>query len=727
MNRLSNGLASIIVPCRNQLAFTRECVRAITAHTTPPWELVIVNDGSSDGTATYVDALQDADPKRVIVVSHTASQGFPTSCNHGLNAARGNYLVLLNNDAVVTEGWLDHLIALAESDPKIGLVGPMSNYASPPQLVSGVPYRNVEEMHCFAGQWRRERLGRWFTCEKLSGFCLLMKRNVFEQLGGLDERFGLGFFDDDDLCFRARKAGFELAVAFDCFVHHFGSRTIATLGIDTEALLQTNSERFAEKWGQDALKGRTPVAIKTWAPEDATLTRPPAPTRRTVRVSLTMIVKNEEANLPRCLESVRGLFDEIIVLDTGSTDRTVEIATSFGARVFDFVWVDDFAAARNAALARATGDYAFWLDADDVVEPSEYGMLDRLFAHLQLGDDAAYVIRCACDPDADGGGGATVVDHVRLFPVRENVRWSYRVHEQILPALRRAGIPDRWTDIVIRHTGYTDRALRARKLQRDEKILLEELEERPKDPFVLFNLGSIAIEREDWQAAIHYLEASLAGSAAEDSITRKLYALISRAHQGLGDTLAALAVCGQGLEVDPQDAELWFRKAFVHRQRGEHESAEACWTTILGLRRPTKFSSVDMGIYGHLTHRNLAVLALERGDVAKAIAHWKAVVGERPNDLAALQQIKQLSAPSDGTPQPTVRWVVPGSCRRIVAVSPGQSGEFAPFAELAIAWVRALRARVIVELGARFGETTRVFLEAIAGSDGRVCAVDPYD
>ena len=84
---------------------------------------------------------------------------------------------------------------------------------------------------------------------------------------------------------------------------------------------------------------------------------------RTVRISLTMIVKNEEANLPHCLESVAGLFDEIVVVDTGSKDRTREIAREFGARVFDFVWVDDFAAARNAALARATGDYAFWLDA----------------------------------------------------------------------------------------------------------------------------------------------------------------------------------------------------------------------------------------------------------------------------------------------------------------------------------------------------------------------------
>ena len=84
-----------------------------------------------------------------------------------------------------------------------------------------------------------------------------------------------------------------------------------------------------------------------------------------------MIARDEQNNLPRCLASVRGLFDEIVVLDTGSKDRTIEIARSFGARVFDFVWVDDFGAARNAALARAKGDYAFWLDADDLIEPSE--------------------------------------------------------------------------------------------------------------------------------------------------------------------------------------------------------------------------------------------------------------------------------------------------------------------------------------------------------------------
>jgi tetratricopeptide (TPR) repeat protein len=345
---------------------------------------------------------------------------------------------------------------------------------------------------------------------------------------------------------------------------------------------------------------------------------------------------------------VCGIFDEIVVVDTGSTDRTIEIAESFGARVFDFVWVDDFAAARNAALARATGEYAFWLDADDVVEAHERERLRALLASLRADQDCAYVVRCACDPGEDGSGGETVVDHIRLFPLREGIRWTYRVHEQILPALRRAGIPVRWTELTVRHTGYTDRALRARKLQRDARILRDELEERPEDPFVLFNLGALAIERQDWRAALELLGRSLAGSAPSDSITRKLYALIARAHQMLAEPDRALAVCAEGLALDADDAELLFREAVVRRHGGDAERAERCWRKILTLRRPEQFASLDQGIYGHLTRRNLAALAIERGDRDEACRLWRAVLEECPGDREATARLRELD-PEEST------------------------------------------------------------------------------
>jgi GT2 family glycosyltransferase len=283
----ADRLISVIIPCWNQLEFTRQCLRALFRYTRRPIELIVIDNGSADATPGYLSGVQDAAPVPVTVVSNARNFGFPAACNQGLRLARGEYLVLLNNDVVVTDAWLDQLVALAEMDTGgaltaehtetteagieggkkgkevIGLVGPMSNYASPPQLVENVPYADMEQMQAFALRWRNEHRGQWFTAGKLSGLCLLMKRSVYEKIGGLDERFGMGFFDDDDLAVRAQRAGFSLAVAHDLFIHHFGSRTFAGAGIDTERLLQENGRRFAEKWGMPSGNGQ-PVKLAPW-------------------------------------------------------------------------------------------------------------------------------------------------------------------------------------------------------------------------------------------------------------------------------------------------------------------------------------------------------------------------------------------------------------------------------------------------------------------------------
>src|SRR5438270_7314882 len=160
---------------------------------------------------------------------------------------------------------------------------------------------------------------------------------------------------------------------------------------------------------------------------------------------------------------------------------------------------------------------------------------------------------------------------------------------------------------------------------------MKDMPERPDDTCDRFNLGSIAIERKDWNGALEHLRHSLARSAPTDSITRKLFALIARAHQMLGNLPGALAVCAEGLSFDPDDAELLFRKAVAHRTAGHPAEAEGCWRRILTLRRPDQFCSVDQGIYGHLTLRNLAVLAEERGDRPVAERLWQTVLAECPS------------------------------------------------------------------------------------------------
>ena len=114
------ALASIVVPCFNQVEFTQRCVQALFRHSRRPWELIVVDNGSTDGTGHYLDGVRDAASTPVTVIKNAENRGFPAAINQGLQQARGEYLVLLNNDAVVTDGWLDQLIALtamrAESD-----------------------------------------------------------------------------------------------------------------------------------------------------------------------------------------------------------------------------------------------------------------------------------------------------------------------------------------------------------------------------------------------------------------------------------------------------------------------------------------------------------------------------------------------------------------------------------------------------------------------------------
>jgi GT2 family glycosyltransferase/predicted Zn-dependent protease len=620
-------LASLIILCCDQLEYTRLCLESVLRHTRRPYELILVDNGSTDGTAEYLAELcGQPGPERVEVIRNETNVGFPAGCNQGLAASRGRYPVFLNNDTVVTPGWLEGLISWSLHDwPHVGLVGAVTNASRPPQEIA-VDYRRLEDLDAFAARRRQQYAGKALEVERLSGFCLLARREVLDKIGGFDEQFGVGFFDDDDLSVRARRAGFRLLVALNVFVHHFGSRTFTGLGIDCPKQLQENFERFRAKWGVEHCAGyRVPAATGTSA-APGVASRP--------RVSLCLIVKNEEANLPACLELAAGLADEVIVVDTGSTDRTREVAARLGARVFDFAWVDSFAAARNECLRHATGDYIFWLDADDRLDEENRRKLRALFDTLD-GANAAYVMKCLCLPDPVSKA-ATVVDHVRLFRNRPDVRWEHRVHEQILPGVRRTGGQIRWSDIVIHHTGYQDPALRRRKLDRDLRLLKLEEAEQPDHPFTLFNLGSVYQELGQTAEALTLFRRSLAGSQTEDSIVRKLYALIAQCHRLLGQPQEALAACQEGRGHYPEDVEILFQEALRRRDLGDRPGAEACWLRLLHSREQEHFGSRDVGVRGYKARHNLALLYQEQGRLAEAEMHWQAALAEQPDFTPAL-------------------------------------------------------------------------------------------
>src|SRR5262249_19837841 len=149
------------------------------------------------------------------------------------------------------EGWLEGLLARLLSAPDVGLAGAVSNYVPAPQQAAPAD-QPVGLLAETAARRRRESAGQALEVERLSGFCFVAGRDVLERVGGFDERFGLGFFDDDDLGLRVRGAGFKLLVALDVFVHHFGSRTFRALGVDTARQLADNLALFRDKWGAEA-------------------------------------------------------------------------------------------------------------------------------------------------------------------------------------------------------------------------------------------------------------------------------------------------------------------------------------------------------------------------------------------------------------------------------------------------------------------------------------------
>jgi tetratricopeptide (TPR) repeat protein len=355
---------------------------------------------------------------------------------------------------------------------------------------------------------------------------------------------------------------------------------------------------------------------------------------------LCIIAKNEEANLPACLESAGDLFAEIIVADTGSTDGTREVAQRLGARVVDFPWVDSFAAARNAAQRPATGDFIFWMDCDDRLDEPNRRKLRELFGQLN-GENVAFIMKCLCLPDPQTRS-ATAVDHVRLFRNHPELTWSYRVHEQVLPALDRQNASLRRTDVVIHHVGYQDAALRRRKLERDRRLLHMELAENPDDPFVLFNMGWTRIEPGEYGEALPFLQRSLELSNGKGSIVYKVYALLAQAHRVLGRPAQALALCQQGREQYPDDTEILFQEGVTRQDQKDWPGAEACWLRLLTTPDPGRLGSIDTGLRGYKARANLAVLYRDTGRVAEAEAQWQAALAEQPDFEAAALELGRL-------------------------------------------------------------------------------------
>ena len=238
-------LTSVLVLAHDQEKYNRMCVESIRRYTRVPYELILIDNGSKDGTLELFRSVPGAK-----VVENGANLGFAGGFNRGIEAARGDYVVLLNNDTLVTEGWLEKMLAAFDADPELAVAGPMTNCISGAQLVKEVSYTDEASLQRFARERATDLAGHLELVSRITGFCMMISRSAIERIGTLDTRFGIGNFEDDDYCVRTRLEGFHVGICSDVFIHHFGSVTFRASKLDYGELLQKNQALFREKWTQ---------------------------------------------------------------------------------------------------------------------------------------------------------------------------------------------------------------------------------------------------------------------------------------------------------------------------------------------------------------------------------------------------------------------------------------------------------------------------------------------
>jgi GT2 family glycosyltransferase len=247
--RASWPRASVVVLTHDNLAFSRMCLASLLENTDyPNYELIVVDNASTDGTVEELQRLAGSIPN-VKVIQNDHNAGFGPGNNQGLAAATGEILVLLNNDTVVPRGWLTRL-ARHLDDAAIGLIGPATNRSCNEAQID-IPYQTYGEFQAVARSQGERHDRERFPIRMPMMFCVAFRRDTYERLGPLDERYEVGMFEDEDYALRAKAAGLQVAWTPEVYVHHAYHASIGKLLPTGEymRLVKLNQGRFEEKWG----------------------------------------------------------------------------------------------------------------------------------------------------------------------------------------------------------------------------------------------------------------------------------------------------------------------------------------------------------------------------------------------------------------------------------------------------------------------------------------------
>ena len=326
-------------------------------------------------------------------------------------------------------------------------------------------------------------------------------------------------------------------------------------------------------------------------------------------LSLCMIVRDEAQNIARCLNSVQGVADEIVIVDTGSTDDTVALCEAMGARVWQQPWQDDFSRARNAALDRANGEWIFVLDADDEVDPR-----DRLKIRPLLDDSSADAYFFVTENWVGSLEDPLSIRYaqIRLFRNRIDFRYEGVIHE-IIPALSEAR--SKMIPIRIIHRGYLNEEVTNRnKINRNITLLEKSLSKRPKDPWLNYYLGNEMLRADHPYKADQRYSDALQYLQHEVWIPDLPLKYATSAWQS-GDLQKSIELLKQGLLHTPRYTDLWYVLAMIYYDQNLLEKASQAFEKCLELgEAPSAYQTLE-GVGTFRPSYYLGLIALEKDDL----------------------------------------------------------------------------------------------------------------
>lgn len=346
-------------------------------------------------------------------------------------------------------------------------------------------------------------------------------------------------------------------------------------------------------------------------------------------LSLCMIVKNEQEFLEDCLKSVQGVVDEIIIVDTGSTDRTLEIAKKYKAQIHHFKWRDDFSLARNESIKYAKGDWILWMDADERLMPESATEFKKL---LRPEKKAVAYLTQIHSLEADGRNYKISGAH-RLFNNHKGICFHGRIHEQVIYSVAELKGEERESQIKFLHFGYgLQPAARDNKNRRNHKLLEKMVHDEPNNAYAHFTLAQHYGMTGEQNKALKHYKIAYKQHAFEDQMQASLLNTMAEAELLLKKYDASLAHCRQSVKLIPEQVGAYYIQYRV--ASAQHKTAEQLEALLemekhnSYLHERTKNLSTDILFDPQILHVEIAALYVKNGHAQEALSRLKQLPDE---------------------------------------------------------------------------------------------------